>query len=343
MSKNNPNEREIAFKAIELLEQHGLSPKPLNYAVAFEHISGAQPELSSFLHPHLQAGKPLDEILLQDLYDKHIASDQHKQFQGMRNDMQGLLQTLLMTISESQDHTAEYQRELETGVKQLGDKPDQEALARIATNMISATVTTHKNTQKLQDHLATARQEADQLRAELEAQRREAMIDPLTGLFNRRAMAEHLEQLWENPDNTLSVLMLDIDHFKRVNDTYGHAIGDIVIRNVADNLRKSVRGEDVVVRYGGEEFLVLLPNTPLKDAVTVAESIRKRIEALRLVRKSDNFSLDPFTISLGVAQRRAGDEHDSLIERADKALYSAKTSGRNRVMHESGTDAPTLH
>jgi diguanylate cyclase len=128
---------------------------------------------------------------------------------------------------------------------------------------------------------------------------------------------------------------MDIDHFKHINDSYGHAIGDIVIRNVADVVRKCIRGEDIAVRYGGEEFLVLLPNTQLEGAITVAEAIRRRIEALRLVRKNDNFALAPFTISLGVAKRRGNDDRDSLVERADKALYQAKSSGRNQVMHEN--------
>jgi diguanylate cyclase len=141
--------------------------------------------------------------------------------------------------------------------------------------------------------------------------------------------------LTARPDASLSVLMLDIDHFKRINDTYGHALGDVVIRNVAETIRKCIRGEDFAVRFGGEEFLVLLPNTPLDGAAKVAETIRTRIEALRLVRRRDNFTLAPFTISLGVATRRENDSQDSLFERADRALYQSKESGRNRVTMES--------
>lgn len=326
--------RELALQSIDLLSQHDLLPTPLHYAVAYEYLLGGQPDLRKFLDHHLGEGKPLDAILLQDLYEKHLASVQHKQFQGMRNDLHDILQSLLQTITETNDNNEEYQRELETSLKQLDAQQDQDSLQKIASDMISAAMSSRFQNGKLQTHLMEARKETEQLRAELETQRREAMIDPLTGLFNRRAMDHHIEFLWEE-DRDLSVLVMDIDHFKRINDTYGHAVGDIVIRNVADVVRKCIRGEDIAIRFGGEEFLVLLPNTQLEGAITVAETIRKRIEALRLVRKSDNFALDPFTISLGVAKRCGEDDRDSLFERADKALYRAKSNGRNQVIHEN--------
>lgn len=326
--------RAAGMQAIELLLEHALPPTPLNYAVAYEYLHGSQADLNGFLDNHLRAGKPLDDILLQDLYERFIAAERHKQFQGMRNDLHSLLQALMQTMSETNHSSVEYQRELESSIHRLGMDLDQTALRDIAADMITAASTANEQNSKLQEHLSAAQQETEQLRAELEAQRREAMIDPLTGLFNRRAMDHHLEYLWEE-DRELSVLVMDIDHFKRINDSYGHAVGDIVIRNVADVVRKCIRGEDIAVRYGGEEFLVLLPNTRLEGAVTVAETIRRRIEALRLVRKNDSFALDPFTISLGVAKRQGVDDRDSLFERADKALYLAKSNGRNQVMHEN--------
>jgi len=326
--------RGVALQSLDLLHAHELPPTPLNYSVIYEYLHGSRPDLKKILDHHLQGGKSLDAVLLQDLYEGHIASERHRQFQGMRNDLQAILQSLLETISETSDNSEDYQRELETSLQKLALEQDQASLQSIAGDMISAAMAANFKNGKLQSHLIEARKETEQLRQELEAQRREAMIDPLTGLFNRRAMDIHLNSMWEEEAVHLSVLVMDIDHFKRINDSYGHAVGDIVIRNVADAVRKCIRGEDIAIRFGGEEFLVLLPNTPLEGAITVAETIRKRIEALRLVRKTDNFALDPFTISLGVAQRRRGDDRDSMFERADKALYYAKSNGRNRVIHE---------
>lgn len=326
--------RDAAIQSIDFLLEHGLLPNPLNYSVAYEYQQGSHADLKEYLDKHLRAAKPLDDVLLRDLYDKYISAERHKQFQGMRDDLHEILQTLLQTIDETSHGNEDYQHNLEGNLRKLGGDMDQTSLRDIASDMISAAMAANLQSSKLQSHLLDARKETEQLRAELEAQRREAMIDPLTGLFNRRAMDIHLGSLWEG-DSHLSVLAMDIDHFKRINDTYGHAVGDIVIRNVADAVRKCIRGEDIAIRYGGEEFLVLLPNTGLDGAITVAETIRKRIEALRLVRKNDNFALAPFTISLGVAQRRGNDDRDSLFDRADKALYHAKSSGRNRVTHEN--------
>jgi diguanylate cyclase len=148
-------------------------------------------------------------------------------------------------------------------------------------------------------------------------------------------MDAHLEELMASEaGNPMSVIMVDIDHFKNINDTYGHPLGDVVIRNVAETILKCIRGDDFAVRFGGEEFVVLLPETSLDGATRVAETIRERIATLRLVRRHDNFTLAPFTVSLGVASRQPGDTQDSLFQRVDRALYQSKDAGRNRVTIE---------
>lgn len=185
----------------------------------------------------------------------------------------------------------------------------------------------------LQEILATERRRCAELRVALESQRHAAITDPLTGLFNRRAMDEHVNALWTLRHGApLSVLMLDIDHFKRINDSYGHPCGDQVIREVAGTLRHCLRAEDGAFRYGGEEFMVLLPNTLLEGAISVAESIRDRVEALRMGLREGG--LMQCTVSLGVASRQVHDDRDSLFHRADQALSQAKNRGRNRVVHE---------
>ncbi|HRH79736.1 MAG TPA: GGDEF domain-containing protein [Thiobacillaceae bacterium] len=321
-----------AQQAMALLHSHRLPPMPVNYAVAFEYHAGAGGELHKLLDAQLQNGKALDEYLLRDIYERHVASDRVRQFNTMRNDMQGILQTLMQTIGTADSHAEAYRERLEHNIGLLDDENGSHTLKEIASDLLEAAIIAKRDNQSLQANLEATRQEAEQLRDELEQHRRDALIDPLTGLFNRRALEQHLESLWpESEERPLAVLLLDIDHFKRINDTYGHAVGDVVIRHVADTMRKCIRGEDVAVRYGGEEFMVLLPSTPLDGAVKVAEAIRTRIEALRLTRKHDNLTLDPFTISLGVAMRAPEDDHESLFERADQALYQSKTGGRNRV------------
>ncbi len=152
--------------------------------------------------------------------------------------------------------------------------------------------------------------------------------DPLTRVFNRRKILHELEKEYERSKRfkqPLSILMIDIDHFKRVNDTYGHLVGDLVLQKVAKVIKNSIRKIDLVGRYGGEEFLVILPGTPLQGAVRVAERIRKKIE-------EENFPIvGHITVSVGAAELREYDDIESLIHRADEKLYEAKKSGRNRV------------
>jgi diguanylate cyclase len=328
-----------AEQAINILLAHSLAPTPVNYAVVFEYQTAANSELHKVLDGHLGSGKPLDEFLLRELYERHVASDRARHFNGLHNDLQGILQTLMQQIGIAGSQSEAYRARLEHNIEKLGSEQDPQALRAVAGDLLDSALKAQQDNHSLQSKLDSARQETEQMREELEKHRREALVDPLTGLFNRRALEQHVEDLWsESGSPTLSVLSLDIDHFKRINDTYGHAVGDVVIRHVADTVRKCIRGDDIAVRFGGEEFLVLLPDPPLEGAIKVAETIRGRIEALRLTRKHDNLTLNPFTISLGVAVRREDENHESLFERADQALYQSKSGGRNRV-----TVAETLH
>ena len=328
--------RDAANKAMAWLAERDIAPFPVNYAVAYDYVMGTTPELKLALDEQLQAGPPLDDFLLRDLYEQHLAPDNFKQFHGMRDDLHKIMQNLLQTLGEADSNASEYVSKLETNLQQLRSSPEPNTLQAIAGDLLSAALDANSRNQHLQEHLESAHQETEQLRQELEQQRHNAMIDHLTGLLNRRSMEHYLQELLgAEPASHLSMLLLDIDHFKGINDKYGHATGDVVIRNVAEMMRKCIRGEDLAFRYGGEEFMVLLPNTPLSGAITVAETIRKRIESLRLVRRHDNFTLDPFTISLGVACRRADDTPDSLFQRADEALYFSKNNGRNRVSDEN--------
>ena len=138
--------------------------------------------------------------------------------------------------------------------------------------------------------------------------------------------------LSEDAEAGASMMVLDIDHFKRINDTYGHAVGDVVIRKVAQTVKRLIPGSAVPVRYGGEEFAVLLPQCSTEQARGIAETIRDTVEKLRLVRRHDKMAISQFTISIGVAKRGLRDDMETLFQRADKALYEAKSGGRNRVM-----------
>jgi len=162
-----------------------------------------------------------------------------------------------------------------------------------------------------------------------------AATDPLTGLHNRRYLAAHLSRQITRSKETrkpCTVLILDIDHFKRINDTYGHQAGDEVLKALADSFKFNIRGIDLACRYGGEEFVIVMPETELAVAEKVAERLREAI-AERHFKTGEGKPEIPVTASIGIATLDpATDTAQSLIERADKALYEAKASGRNKVV-----------
>ena len=183
----------------------------------------------------------------------------------------------------------------------------------------------------LAERVANMEHEAQGYREHLEVQRQKALIDPLTGLPNRAAWSERLDHevnTWHQRGNSLSLAMLDLDHFKRINDGYGHLAGDKVLKIIANVLRKRLRPSDFIARFGGEEFVLLMPDSALADALDVGEVLRAAIEACPFHFKGEPVTI---TVSMGVAQFQPGERSDLALKRADEALYRAKAAGRNRV------------
>ncbi|MFL1419402.1 diguanylate cyclase [Pseudomonas fildesensis] len=200
--------------------------------------------------------------------------------------------------------------------QQQRDQREQEVAARL---------------QGLAERVANMEQEAQGYRVHLEVQRQKALIDPLTGLPNRAAWSERLDHevnTWHQRGNSLSLAMLDLDHFKRINDGYGHLAGDKVLKIIANVLRKSLRPTDFIARFGGEEFVLVMPDSSLGDALAAGEVLRAGIEACPFHFKGEPVTI---TVSMGVAQFQPGERSDLALKRADEALYRAKAAGRNQV------------
>lgn len=192
--------------------------------------------------------------------------------------------------------------------------------------------------ERLQVALARATAKKRRHQQEKRAFKDQARIDPLTGLWNRLAFNElfrrevarmNREKSRGNHDASLSLVLLDVDRFKTINDTRGHVVGDLVLVRLAEILEKSVRETDILARWGGEEFVIALVSTPLDDAVSLMDRVRKVVERDLNIRVRGWWV--SATASFGVAQMKEGESIDGFIARADRALYAAKDSGRNRV------------
>lgn len=231
------------------------------------------------------------------------------------------------------DDVDEHSNRIEAMSEELTNLPKGDAPQERILGVVSRIV---RANEKLQGKLATAESRIQEQAKTIDVHLAEARVDVLTDLANRRAFNDELGRRFaelQRSGRELSLLVIDIDHFKKFNDTYGHEVGDRVLRQVAGVLTETMREMDLVARYGGEEFTIILPGTDEAKAVCAAERARAAIEARPLGANGENLSV---TVSVGVAQARVEDSSRTLFNRADVALYAAKDAGRNRTYYHNG-------
>ena len=230
----------------------------------------------------------------------------------------------------------------QTHIKALGEVSSEAAgssdprsiIAKLVDELSKAT----SRAATLEANFAATSEELDNIRDSLKAAEQRSNTDALTGLANRHSMDEFLRLAQiaaMEKDEALSVFLIDIDHFKKFNDDYGHQVGDQVLRLVAKVLQEGVREVDLAARYGGEELIAVLPGADLEACSSVAERIRRRIAEAKLTRRATGKEIGSITVSIGVAQFRLAESADAMIERCDRGLYQAKRLGRNRTVTET--------
>jgi diguanylate cyclase len=263
-------------------------------------------------------------------------SELHRSRQDMlrANAIANRLKALADEMSSS---VGEHRSELDHASQLLNstEARSDEALAELVVDVIGDMVRANQN---LQSKLETAETKLQEQATEIETHISRSMTDPLTGLPNRREFNDRLEErmsAWNRRKEPFTLLIFDVDHFKKLNDEHGHLAGDQVLAALGRALRAAIRREDAVARYGGEEFAILLPNTGLEPAKRVAKNVR---DAVARVAVKHNGKLIKLTVSGGLATIRAAEQAESLIQRADAALYAAKAGGRNCAYLHDGAD-----
>lgn len=319
--------------ALAFLGNHKLAPNPVNFALCYDYVAGRNPALREAFD-HALAGGHFSPAVAHELYRRFIWDDNKRQLEEIRNGLRTLVMETISGVDQAKTQAEQSSNSLAAKSAHLERGPSLEEMRRILGEVVGETRDIAHNSQLLKEMLNETRQEVEALRDELEHTRQQVAIDALTGLKNRRSFDAALQETCSQankPATSLSLLLVDIDHFKDVNDTYGHLIGDKVLRSVGALLTANIKGKDTVARIGGEEFAVLLPETPLANAERVGEVLRATIERSRLTRADTGETIGRVTVSIGIAAFQPGESNEDFLGRADKALYLSKKAGRNRV------------
>ncbi len=331
----------IAEVALGALKQIGLAAIPRNFELWYAHAEGRSPELSRAIQLAADANGKISQEAADELFKEHI---QHVELSRDVIDLvsrfQAEISDLFDAIEETGENTSGHHRKLSDLSVQLRQTTEEyPAVGKLLEGVITVAQDMRAENEKLEHRLADSANEINTLQRNVESIQAEAMKDSLTGIANRstfdKSLAQQIAEAVAN-DEPLSLVMADIDYFKKFNDKWGHQTGDQVLRLVAEVMNANVKGQDVLARYGGEEFAIVLPGTTLNHAHMLADRIRIAIETRRLKKRRTKEDLGAITMSMGVGAHREGDTSETIIERADECLYAAKARGRNLVVNEEG-------
>ncbi|MGR3293831.1 MAG: GGDEF domain-containing protein [Candidatus Scalindua sp.] len=320
---------------LPLMTKHGIPITPKNYTTWYCYVSGRNKGLQEAIDSIIERNEPYTAETNEEIYQRFVVEKEENTLNGIREKLQQTLLTVFGELKELSGQTEEYESTALSNVEKLSEDMSICDIRNILDEVIVATKKIRSSGEATQQRLKETTKTLQVLQKEFEHAKSELLQDFLTGVMNRKGFDETLEKLASESTGNLCVLIIDIDHFKKFNDMHGHIVGDEVLKFVAKNIRKNVKGKDIVSRIGGEEFAVILPETPLLGAATVAENIRASIARLKLERKGKTEKLEMITVSIGAAQYRQGEPLENFVDRADQALYSAKNTGRNRVAAEA--------
>ena len=330
----------VAEKAMRFMAQHRVPPTPNNFYLWFQYSLGATSDLKRAIDILIGNKRKFDAATNRDLFATYAGSRAaddgaaNNVSQQLHSVMAAAKQFLTVAIADNRSQ-----------IQAISDVADQSEAGvdpkSLIENLMSELAKASTRATKLETSFVETTRELDTIRDSLTKSEERAKTDTLTGLPNRRALDEFFRAAQiaaMEKGEPLSVLLIDIDHFKKFNDSFGHGVGDQVLRLMAKVLQERVREIDLPARYGGEELIAVLPGADLATCAAVAERIRRSISEARITRRSTGEALPSITVSIGVGQFQLGESMADLIERCDRALYLAKGTGRNKVVTEKEID-----
>jgi diguanylate cyclase len=330
-----PQAYSLARKALEAMEVQKIWPTPLNFELWIHYVGNPDGALGREIERLLQAGETITEAISEELAAQFLPKARlNEQIRDTGDKLNEELAAVSSAVAQAQKASAVYGQTLAKANGELTGVDDPSHLKKMVDVLSGATRAQQQENATLEKQLAESTAEVSRLREHLEQVRRDATTDALTNLANRKSFDEEAERALEDAkgqNQPLTIAVIDIDHFKNFNDTWGHQTGDQVIRFVASVIGRTAAPPRFAARYGGEEFAMIFPGETGSDAKAALEDIRVEISSRMLKRRSTNEDLGTISVSAGLAQWTASETLDALIERADGALYYAKRNGRNQV------------
>jgi diguanylate cyclase len=326
---------DVLRQALQLMKRHGSALHPVNYTLWYEYVRGENPALRAAMDRYLSQHLQLDTPMAEALYKRFVTGNGldatliERTAEGVSTVLTGMAES----AARAGDQTAQYGTSLTRLSQELAGSTHSPAVEE----MLQTTRQMQIAVAEMQQRLSDNQNEIGQLRIELRRVHEESRMDSLTGLANRRAFDQHLATCLAEANTPARryqrpcLLIADIDHFKRINDTYGHPHGDEVLRAIGAILKDATPEDCRAARIGGEEFAVLVPTRSLSEARILAETLRVRVAAARVPRQTPDAATTRVTLSLGLTLFQPGETGAAFMERADQALYTSKDSGRDRV------------
>src|SRR5215470_3181228 len=343
-SDSGSQHRTLATAAIALgkIVELGLPADPRSYELWYVYATGKNQKLRDEIDTALRGDGTLTENDIDRLYAQYISSTRNVgDFDRVASRLNDEVGQVVKMINAAVSSVERYDERLNEGTAAASNATNEADLRRVIEDLITATFSMERENSSLKEQLEASRIRSEKLKHEIDAVRIESLTDALTQVGNRLyfddAFARAIVRADEN-DAPLTLLLVDIDHFKQVNDQFGHQMGDDVLRLVAARLKSSVRDGEVA-RYGGEEFAVILYNKSIQIGKLIAERIRTSIESAEMRVRSTGASIGRVTVSIGVSQLKPRQTAADMIHNADDALYAAKRKGRNCVVLEDTIDA----
>jgi diguanylate cyclase len=332
-SETKEQSSELLRLTLPLMARQTAAYHPVSYSLWYEHVGGINPPLSEVLAARLKENRPLTEDDAYRLHAQFISARDIQLVESLEQQLRFLLEDTAQQAALTGEETGRFGQALRNSRSELTGAVSLEGIHYVISQLVHATLTMESSTEALSKKLEASVAEVRVLTEQLKRSQTEALLDPLCGLNNRRGFERAAQEI-AGADNDIggtALLLADVDHFKRVNDTHGHLLGDKVLRTIAQMMRANIKGRDVAARIGGEEFAILLPNTTLQGALALAEHLRLAVANGRIQKGQGPEVVGSITLSIGVAVALPGATFEALMERADAALYRAKREGRNRV------------